>query len=342
MKEWCYKIFCKFDLLVELTNSYKNRWESFNSGGRAEETKYLQNLKRHINNSFRDFYLQLENIPISAINPEGLRVDIDFQQEKKYWQDFYQKLKVNDINNKKIEIPDSLKLTFKSKMRMKECIEKYGFDYLMIIPPGISPDSLLDNVRFSEYFDQNSGLYLRVEKVYDNGILQEGIMKRVNKKWRIVFGKLKAKYDRKKNGDKIETEGKSFNDIQKIAAANNLKGMDALDFIIYSRNHFMGKKDINGSPIMPFQENSPPSLWVWDEYLLQKPERIWLTGENIEKYADEGIVASWGMSYDVMNDFYLNAEEINLCMLMDQKNNIAKDTGGVLMAELGYEIKEND
>lgn len=83
---------------------------------------------------------------ISAITPEGPRVIFEFSERLQYWKNYYKKQGIDWI-----ELPEEISVCRQDAKKMKELIENFGFDYMIIIPQGLvsmTEDYYMDYERF--------------------------------------------------------------------------------------------------------------------------------------------------------------------------------------------------
>ena len=195
--------------------------------------------------------------------PDGVEIRINMNEEIKKWQDFYKKYNIDSSSL------DNLRLSEKGIKDLKETAEEYGFDKIVMIPKGVSAESLVNNDKFaifigSEEEKQNTGTNGKIED-WSNQIIGSDHWKEKTDKPQIILLKNKKNVDSeedetmKKIGGGKTTRNCKYPEIMKMEKKLDMKGLDIVTAMIMDRQNFD-------------QTDPKHHLWDWND-----KNAVWLT-----------------------------------------------------------------
>lgn len=188
------------------------------------------------------------------------KVDLsDFEKARKYWVEFYERYNIDASSLKNIH------LTEDGLETQKEMMEKYGFDKLVMIPKGVSVESLLANDKMAIFTEsgegkQNTGKNGKI-KDWSEEIIGSDEWKQKTDKPQIIFLKNKKEVDSMEDETmkKISagtTRNATYPRVIKMENDLGLEGLDLVEAMIVDRQNF----DITGHHLWDRTDNN--AVWL--------------------------------------------------------------------------------
>ena len=324
MKTDCQKYFDQYNQILSELADFRtkfnkiNRLPQINFSLISEKITQLVYRKRLISQNYQQL---IEDLPVSATGPEGIKISLNLKNEIKKWQAIYDNLNIRDADNNKIKLPENIRLTPESQDKIRETIKKYGFNQLAIIPPGISPQSLISNLQeFDTAFETDINDYIQTSKYYSQP----------TRKLRIIFYKHHPDTSQPDSDIWAGTRNQTFDDIMLSEYDLRLDGLDLVDFLLISYQYNLdSRKQDDGQ--MPFSNSANDFVH----------EYIWLTRTGYQDldtvlrgHPGDCIYACW---IDKEDDD-TNTNKHTLSLFMDNSKLNAPHIGSTYVANLKYQL----
>jgi hypothetical protein len=227
----------------------------------------------------------------------------DFDVAKEYWIEFYKKYEIDSSSLKNIELTD--KGREKKKWAAREC----GFDKIVMIPIGISQQSLLEKKEFSVFegskiINQNTGKNRRIKDNCDFLIGSKMWQERTGCS-QVLFLKNKSRVDdetdetmkkiKNYRPDLLINVGNNYSEgtrehgykrIKQMEKELDLRGLSFVEVMILDRQYFdeggfhmfnWDKK--NATWLTRTKERGAYANFGWDEV-----DRLWFVNFNFSSY----------------------------------------------------------
>ena len=303
-----------------LISSLKSTKVNFDSGLEQyikDKELFTRDQLKALRNSLKDQIRELNKLfaqEFIVISPEGKETIINIPEQIKKTNEFL------SLHNIPQRIPENIKLTDKSVKEFIELGKRFGFDSLLFIPKGISPNDLINNPDFIVFSGspqenqntdpektdpQNPDPNKRPTWINENIKTKSKILSTKTTKIQILAYKQKDHVDTKADHTQ-DTRDNTYPQIQEIEKKLKLEGLDLTQALFLDRLHF---------------DNTQSHLFVWN-----KNNAVWLT-KTAEVIPGQCVNLRWG------------PDDRQFFLPLHARGNHYDDLGSVFSRSLEYEEK---